>query len=212
MKKAMDKLLDNIKFDKKYVLFSLILVILGIVTGSFFIVILNSTDKSLVIEYISAFVDNIKNNSFNYIDTYIDTLKNTIIINYSIILIISIIGFTYFLIPINILILFYKAFIIGFSLSSFILTFKIKGLLLSIIYIIPHLIINVLLFSLLTAFTLKLSINMIKSIIKKKEVNMRLYFNKYLYIIILFVILITLTSLYESFVVPFLLKLVVKII
>ena len=208
MKKLLDKLLDNIKFDKRYVLFCLVLVILGIITGSLFIVILNSSDKSLVMEYISSFVDSIKNNSFNYIDT----LKNTLIINYVIIFIISIIGFTYFLIPINILILFYKSFVIGFSLSSFILTFKIKGLLLSIVYIFPHLIINVLLFSLLTAFTLKLSIKMINSIIKKKEVNMRQYFNKYLYIIILFIILITLTGLYESFIAPHLLKLIVKTI
>lgn len=208
MKKAMDKLLNNIKFDKRYVLFCLVLVILGIITGSLFVVILNAADKSLVIEYITSFVENIKNNGFDYIDT----LKNTLIINYIIIFIISIIGFTYFLIPVNILILFYKAFIIGFSLSAFILTFKIKGLLLSIPYIFPHLIINILLFSLLTAFTLKLSLNMIKCIIKKKEVNMRLYFNKYLYIIILFIILITLTGLYESFVAPLLLKFIVNII
>ncbi|MBQ9072782.1 MAG: stage II sporulation protein M [Bacilli bacterium] len=208
MKKLVDKLLNNIKFDKRYVLFCLVLVILGIITGSLFTVILNSSDKSLVMEYISSFVDSIKNNSFNYVDT----LKNTLIINYIIIFIISIIGFTYFLIPINILILFYKAFVIGFSLSSFILTFKIKGLLLSIVYIFPHLIINILLFCLLTAFTLKLSIKMINSIIKKKEVNMRQYFNKYLYMIILFVVLITLTGLYESFIAPILLKLIVKII
>lgn len=208
MKKVMDKLLNNVRFDKKYVLFSIILVILGIVTGSLFIVILNSTDKSLVTEYITSFIDGINNNTFNYVDTF----KNTIIINYAIIIIISIIGFTYFFFPINILILFYKAFIIGFSLAAFVLTYKIKGLLLSIIYIFPHLLINILLISLLVAFTLKLSLNMIKSIIKKKEVNMRLYFNKYIYILILFIILITVTSLYESFVAPFFLKYTVKLL
>lgn len=208
MKKAMDKLFNNIKFDKKYVLFCLTLVMLGIITGSIFIVILNSADKTLVIEFIEDFIDSLKNNSFDFVSTF----KNTLFINYLIILIISIIGFTYFLVPINILILFYKSFIIGFSLSSFILAYKIKGLLISIIYIFPHLIINILLISLLTAFTLKLSIKMINCIIKKKEVNMRTYFNKYLYIIVLFVILITVTSLYESFICPFLLKLVVKIV
>lgn len=208
MKKVMDKLLNNVRFDKKYVLFSIILVILGIVTGSLFIVILNSTDKSLVTEYITSFIDGIANNKFNYVDTF----KNTIIINYAIIIVISIIGFTYFFFPINILILFYKAFIIGFSLAAFVLTYKIKGLLLSIIYIFPHLLINILLISLLVAFTLKLSLNMIKCIIKKKEVNMRLYFNKYIYILVLFIILITITSLYESFVAPFFLKYTVKLL
>ena len=208
MKKIMDKLFNLVRFDKRYVLFCLILVILGIVCGSIFVVILNGSDKSLVIEYIETFVDTIKNNSFNYIDT----LKNTLIINYLAIFIISILGFTYFLTPINIIVLFYKSFVIGFSLSSFILTYKIKGLLLSIIYIFPHLIINILLFSLLTAFTLKLSIKMINSIIKKKEVNMRVYFNKYLYTSLFIFAMITITSLYESFVAPYLLKLVVNIL
>lgn len=208
MKKTMDKLFNLVRFDKRYVLFCLILVILGIVCGSLFIVILNSSDKSLVIEYIETFIDSIKNNSFNYIDT----LKNTLIINYLVIFIISIIGFTYFLVPINVLILFYKAFVIGFSLSSFILTYKIKGLLLSIIYIFPHLIINILLFCLLIAFTLKLSMKMINSIIKKKDVNMRAYFNKYLYTGLFIFIMLSITGLYESFVAPYLLKLVVNIL
>ena len=204
----MDKLFNLVRFDKRYVLFCLILVILGIVCGSLFIVILNSSDKSLVIEYIENFIDTIKNNNFNYIDT----LKNTLIINYLVIVIISILGFTYFLVPLNILILFYKSFVIGFSLSSFILVYKIKGLLLSIVYIFPHLIINILLFSLLIAFTLKLSIKMINSIIKKKDINMRVYFNKYLYTGLFIFIVLTITSLYESFVTPYLLKLIVNII
>lgn len=208
MKKAMDKLFSTIKFDKRYVLFCMVLVIIGIISGSLFIVILNSSDKNLVIEYIQSFIDNIKNSDFNYIETF----KNTIFINYLVIIIITILGFTYVLAPLNILTLFYKSFIIGFSLSSFILTFKIKGLLLSIIYIFPHLILNILIFSILTAFTLKLSVRMTKSIIKKKDVNMRLYFNKYLYTFIFALILITITSIYESFAAPFLLKLVSGII
>jgi len=112
----------------------------------------------------------------------------------------------------NVLILFYKAFIIGFSLSSFILTYGIKGTILSIIYIFPHLIINILIFCLITAFTLKISISMIKHIINKKEVNMRVYFNKYFSIIIVSFVVITLTSLYESYIMTYLVKLVSNIL
>lgn len=208
MKKLVDKLLNNIRFDKRYVLFSIILVILGIITGSIFVVILKGSDKSLIIEYITSFIDNIKSNNFNYIET----LKNTCIINYSLLLIISIIGFTYFLMPINILILFYKAFIIGFSLSSFILTYKFKGLIISIFYIFPHLILNILIFSLLVAFTIKLSLIMIKCIIHKKQINMRVYFNKYFSVIIIFMIFLTLTALYESFIAPIIIKFFIKIL
>ena len=204
----MDKLLNKIKFDKRFVFFTLIIVIIGIICGSLFIVILNSSDKNLVIEYIESYISSIKDNSFNYIDIF----KNTIISNYGAVFIISVIGFTYFLAPFNILILFYKSFVIGFSISSLILTYKIKGLLISIVYIFPHLLINILLFSILTAFTLKLSINMINHIIKKKDVNMRVYFNKYLYTFIFIIIIITFTTIYESFLSPSLLKLLVNII
>ena len=181
MKKIMDKLFNNIKFDKRYVLFSIIIILLGIITGSLFIVILKNPDKSLVVEYIQSYIENIKNNEINYLEIF----KNTIIINYIIVIVISIIGFTYFFFPVNIMLLFYKSFILGFSLSGFILTYKLKGLIFSIVYIFPHLIINV---------------------------NMREYFNKYFSIIIMFIFLITITSLYEGFVSTFLIKTIANLL
>lgn len=196
MKKVLDKLLDNIKFDKKYVFFAIIIILIGIITGSLFIVLLNNSDKSLVIEYIESFINNNKISNINYLEI----LKNTLIINYGIILVMIILGFSCIFSPINILILFYKAFVIGFSISSFILTYKFKGILLSFSYIFPHLIINILLFSLLTAFTLKMSSIMVKYIINKKEVNMRHYFNKFIYIITFSSIIIGLSSLYEIYI------------
>ena len=201
--KLLDKLINNIKFDKKYVFFCIILIILGIITGSLFIVILNNSDKNIVIEYITSFIENINN---------VSILKNTLITNYICIFILIIIGYSCFLFPINILILFYKSFVIGFTISSFILTYKFKGILLATVYIIPHLIINILIFALITAFTLKLSLNMIKYIIKKKDVNIRCYFNKYFSLIFLSIFVITLTSLYESYLMPYLLKLIIKIL
>ena len=204
MKKTMDKLLNNIRFDKKYLLFCLIIVIFGIITGSLFIVILNNSDKMLVVEYIETFIDNIKNNNVDNILI----LKNTAITNYVMLLIITIIGFTYFFFPINILILFYKSFMIGFILSSFILTYKIKGLILSFIYIFPHYIINIFLLTLLISFTIKLSISLIKKMLKKKEIVLGNYLTKYLCVILLIFILTTIASLYEAFVSSYLIKLI----
>ncbi len=205
--KFLDKLLNNIRFEKKYVLFTLVLVLLGILTGSLFIVILDKTDKNIVVEYITEFINNIKNNNINSLDL----LKNTLLTNYIIVIIFAIIGFSFFFFPINILILFYKSFIIGFTLSSFILTYSLKGLLLSIIYIFPHLIINILLFSLITAFTVQNSINMIKYIIKRQNINMRHYFNKHFNILLVIIIILLFTGLYESYIMPTLLKLIVNI-
>ena len=200
--KILDKLLNNIRFDKRYVFFSIVIVILGIITGSFFIVILNNTDKNLIIEYITSYFDNINTN----------LLKNTILNNYLVILVLSIVGYSCFLFPINILLLFYKSFIIGFTISSFILTYNLKGIIYSFIYIFPHLIINILIFALITAFTTRISLNMIKYIIKKENVNMRHYFNKYISIIIVSLIIIFITSIYETNIMPIILKKIVNII
>ena len=201
--KLMDKLISNTKFDKRYVFFMLVIVILGIITGSLFIIILNSADKELIREYISDYINNINNQ---------DNLYNNIMLNYSSVILISVIGFTYFLFPINILILFYKAFVIGFSISSFIMCYKIKGLLLSIVYVFPHHILNILFLSLITAFTTKLSIKMINHIIRKKDVNMRLYLNKYMCMLLIVSILFIFTTLYETYIIPLLLNFLLKIL
>ena len=202
MKKVMDKVFNLVKFDKRYVFFSLIIVLTGIIFGSLFIVIINKNDKSLVVEYINQFINNIKGNDLNYINTLI----NTLLLNNIIIIIMIILGISCILVPINILILFYKSFIIGFSISGFILSFKLKGLILSIIYVFPHLLLNILILSILTAFTLKLSMNLIKNIIRRKKCNLNLYLKKYKYVIIMLIFLISISSLYETYIVPYLLK------
>ena len=188
--------MDNVRFDKRYVFFMLVIVILGIITGSLFIIILNSSDKNLVKEYIETYITNIDTNN----------LYNNLMLNFSSVILISIIGFTYFLFPFNILILFYKSFVIGFSISSIIMCYKIKGVLLSIVYIIPHHILNILFLSLLTAFTTKLSIKMINHIIRKQNVDLRMYLNKYLCMLLIVSILFILTTLYETYIIPHLIK------
>ena len=203
--KLLDKLINNVKFDKRYVFFMLVMVILGIITGSLFIIILNSADKELIKEYIENFISSINSNSK-------ENLYNNIMLNYSSVILISIIGFTYFLFPINILILFYKSFVIGFSISSFIMCYKIKGLLLSIVYIFPHHILNILFLSLIVAFTAKLSIKMINHIVRKKDVNMRLYLNKYLCMLLMVSTLFIFTTLYETYIIPFLLNFLLKLL
>lgn len=204
MKKVLDKLIENIKFDKKHVFFMLVMIILGIITGSLFIIILNNADKILVKEYIDDYLLNIGKNKSN--------LYNTIMLNYSSVILISVIGFTYFLFPINILILFYKAFVIGFTISSFIMCYKFKGLILSVLYVFPHQILNILFLGLITAFTTKLSMKMINHIIRKQNVDIRQYFNKYMCMLLVVSILFIFTTLYETYIIPFILDFMLKIL
>ncbi len=193
----MDKLLNEIKFDKKTVLYMIIIILSGVVCGSLFIVLLNDADKKLVLEYVSSFIENVSKPIDNIL-----LLKNTLINNFSFLLLIWIIGLTYILFPVNILVLFYKSFVLGFSISSFIYTKGIKGIILSIIYIFPHNIINILVYGVLTAYTARLSLNMIKSYKANKSINIRQIIKKYTYTFFFLGFILLLSILFESFITP----------
>ena len=113
---------------------------------------------------------------------------------------------------INIFIIYLKGFIIGFTLSSFFLVYKYKGLLAALIYVFPTSIINILVCLLLGVYSVLFTINLWKIIfLKEKDFNMKRFIKKYFLLLILCIILIIISSLTESFLVPSLLKLVIKL-
>lgn len=198
MKKYMDKLKRNIHINKNLFVFLLVIVIVGIVSGSLFSAIISTDDKQLVTEYLNSFFNNAQAGKLNYNTSVINTFILTI--GFALImwlLGISIIGFF-----VVIFMLFMKAFILGFSVSSIIMSFKIKGILLAIGYAFPHHIINILVFMLLTAYALIVSFKLIKSITSKKPLDFKTIFNRYVTVLVVSVILLALTSLYEVYIVP----------
>ena len=202
----LDMLKRKMKYNKKVMLFLIVIVIFGIVTGSFLSVVLNSNDKILIIDNIKSFIDNLDNiNSF-------DILKNSVLINTIIILGIWILGISVIGILAVICLIFWYAFTLGFTVSSFILTYNIKGLLLAFVYIFPHLIINLFIIMYLGSYSLKFSILIIKCIFNKVNLNLRKLMIIYIKVLFISLFLIIFTSLFEAFISPFLLKYVLKII
>ena len=118
--KYLDKLRNIIKINKKTLLFFTILLIIGIITGSIFMAILNETDKKLVIDYFNNFISNIENNKLNFFEA----LKNGLFNNMLYILIIWLLGISVIGIPIVIIMFFIKSFTLGFSISSIIFNYK----------------------------------------------------------------------------------------
>ena len=200
MKKIMDKLKNRISYNKKIMLFLTILTIIGIITGAFLVVILNVSDKNLIKEYIQTFIDNI--NSFNYIES----LKNSLIISLILTIGIWILGISVIGLLFVILIIFWKSFVLGFTISSFIITYNLKGLMLSFVYIFPSFIINLLVLMYLGSYSIKFSLIIIKSIVSKKKLELSKLMHKYLIVLILTLIINLLTSLFEVFITPILLK------
>lgn len=194
MKKKIIILKEYFKVNKKMFLFFEILLLIGILSGSIFSLTLNETDSVLVSEYLNNFIESINNNSYN------DVLLNSILSNNLIITIIFLLGFSIIGIPIIILIFFYKCFIIGFSFASIILNFKSKGIIFSFFYIFPHQALNLLVLMVLIVYSVLISLNLIRAIISKTNINTNNM--KYFKLYLLSIIISTITSIYETILMP----------
>jgi stage II sporulation protein M len=194
MKKKINILKEYFKVNKKMFLFFEILLLIGVLSGSIFSLTLNETDAVLVSEYLNNFIESISNNSYK------DALLNAVLSNSLILTIIFLLGFSVIGIPFVILIFFYKAFIIGFSFASIILNFKSKGILLSFFYIFPHHALNLLVLMVLIIYSVLISLNLIRAIISKTNINTNNI--KYFKLYLLSMAISFLSSLYESILMP----------
>ena len=196
--KIMDKLKKEFKCNKKGILFLLGIALIGFIFGTIFITIISNSDKTMVKDYVGSFIDNIRNNKINYTDNFV----NILISNFSFIIVIWLLGMSVIGVPINVFYYFINFFILGFSVVSFVLTYKIKGCIFSLIYIIPHNIINTIIFTLIVYYSINFSLTLIFAITKKKSINFKQIINKYLKVLIFSSIILLLTSLYEGYIIP----------
>lgn len=208
MKIKLDKLKSILKINKQIIIFLLGLSIIAVIAGAFYITILNKTDQTLIEKSIIGFFDSIKNNNFNYMFSF----KNAILNNIGFILLIWLLGISVIGIPIIIFLFFSKVFTLGFSISSIIFNYKLKGTLLSLFYVFPHHIINIYIYIVLIAYAISLSLKIIDSIIKRKIIDFKLVMNKYLYVLLISFIVIIITTLLEVFMVPSLMKFIMSVI
>lgn len=208
MNKKLNSGLALILPNKKVNLFVIFIVILGIISGSLFLMVLNDNDKSEVINEISNFMTNINTNNINNLNSFKNSLiEGMILIILSWILGMSIIGVIF-----NIFFIYMKSFIIGFSISSFILVYKYKGILSSLIYVIPSQLINILIILILGVYTLLFSKYLFKMIfLKDKTVNLGKFFKKYVLVFGICIILCVISALCEAYLLPSLLKVMIKL-
>lgn len=181
--------------------------IIGIITGSIFIMVINTNDKSLVVEHITKFFSNV--NSSNY--SYLDSLKNMLSLNYFYVIVIWVLGLSILGILVNIFLTYLKGFIIGFTTSSLIITYGFKSILAVILYIIPHTLINSLVIIVLTIYSITFSRYLLIQIFQKKDMKTKNFMKKYLIILLIAVALTLVSSISEVYLFPFLLKLIIKL-
>lgn len=195
MKKA-----RKIRKSNKLILKLMIISIISVLIGIFYIAILSNSNKVLIKENLETYFESL--NKLNYIKALIKCLTSNMITISSIWLLgISIIGV--FLI---IIILIIKSLALGFTISSLIYFYKLKGIIISIIYIIP-LIINLFVIIILSYYGIVFSKNLNRLLFLKKDVNFKNIMRKYIKILLFSTICIVISSLIEIYIVPNILKL-----
>ena len=197
------KLMNLILPNKKVNLFIISIIILGIISGSIFLMLTSAADKNAVIEQIKTFMTNTNNNSINIGLA----LKNSLIINYVFTILIWTLGLSIIGVLVNIFLTFIKGFLVGFSISSLFLTYSYKGLFIALIYTFPIQIINIFVVSLLSIYSIMFSKNLLEIITSKKN-NNRLMLKKYIVILSISVILSFISSLLEVYLFPNILRLI----
>ena len=202
MKKYIDNLKKKIYFNKNLFVFLFVLVAIGIFSGALFSVILSNDDKKMVSDYLSTFLNNLSRNDFKLDVSFF----NNTIFNLGFALIVWVLGISIVGVLFVLPFLFIKAFILGFSVGSILVNFKFKGIVLSLLYVVPHQVVNLFIYILISAYSIMISYRMIKCMKNKKSFDFKLFMNKYTFILLFCLIILFITSLYESFILPFILK------
>ena len=190
--------------EKKKYIFLISIVVIGIVIGIVFSNILSDNDKILVENKLTTYFLNIKNNKeINYLSNFLNSFLNNNIVLITIwILGLSIIGLVF-----NIFILFFKSFVVGFGIGSIINIYLYKGIIGSIIYIFPHIIINLFVFIVLVYYANNFSMKLFRLLFLKKDIKFKEVMNKYLKILLYAFFLLLISSILETFLSPIITKL-----
>lgn len=207
MGKKFSKIDSLVLPNKRINIFIVSILILGVITGSIFIHIVDSSDKELIINKITNFMEDINASNLN---SFV-SIKNSLFTNFTYIFIIWILGMTIIGIPLNIFLVYLKGFVLGFSLSSFIILYKFKGIFLSIVYLLLGQIFNIFIILLLGIYSIMFTKKLIRQIFRDRSSIVLPFFKKYLMILLISIIVSIISSLLETFLFPTIVKLMIKL-
>lgn len=207
--KNRNNLLKIILPHKRINIFIIFIVIIGVTCGALYASMIGLNDHNQVIEKIKVFIDNINNNSLNHLIVFQNSFSSNLIF----IILNGILGMTLIGLIAVIFLLFTKSFILGFSCSAFIMTYHYKGILLSSLYLIFGELLNIIGIIVISIYGVMFSIKLFKFLFKYNQNNQELlkFLKNYLIIIVIAIILGAISSLSETFILPALIKLIVKL-
>lgn len=174
--------------------------LIGII--SFFFV--GSSDKSILKEGIISFVQNISSNNINYLNSIFTNISN----NLEILFIIWISGFLCFPAAIIPFLILYKSIKLSFDLIAVIYSFKVKGIFLSLFYLLSDAIL-MFLFIFMSYYAIFQAIRCFKVLKQNKSINLISFFKNYVLIFLILSIVTITISIINVYFISFITKFVV---
>lgn len=205
MKKIIKYLNETIKKEKNKLIFVVTIFIIGLVLGSLFTSFISVDDKNLLTSQLDVYFDSIKKLSSDVFG--LKVFSSEILNNGLQLFLIFALGISMVGLPVVIFILFFKGFMLGTTLSSMFLKYQLKGIISAFLYVFPCLVINILIYILMSFFAVFASTKFLKALLKKDNLNFKSFLGKYLLTFILCIILMILICLLDAYLTPLLLKL-----
>ncbi len=180
----------SIKKQKKVYYFLVGLALIGIITGLLFIFLISDDNRILINSKIKDFFGN----DVSILDNFFKCLFN----NYVILLLIWILGISIIGIPFVIIILLFKSFIYGFSISSLLSTFGFKGILVSLFYVMISKSVYLVVLILICFYSISFSFKLIKSFLFNGNIDFKDSIKKYIRVLLISLVVCLLISIYEG--------------
>ncbi len=175
--------------------------LVGFVLGIISFIITNKKEiSSETINYINL----IKNGKFNYLISLYYSIKSNIKISF----IIWIFGILFIFSILNVFIIAYRGISLGFMISTIIYTFKLKGAVIGLILLVNNAL-NICIFILLSYFSINFSIKSFNAYRNNRSINYKDFFIKYIYIYLILLFILILSSFIEVYLSSNLIKFVV---
>ena len=172
--------------------------------GIVFANVLSSNDEKMVTLKITNYFNNLRDDiPINYLANFMNSINNNLIY----LVIIWILGLSIIGLVLNNFILFFKSFILGFTIGSIINIYLYRGIILAIIYVFPSLIINILIYGIIVYYANNFSLNLFNLLFRKKNIKFSSIVGKYLKLLLICCIILIISSVLETFFHPFVIKL-----
>lgn len=204
MKFNIKKTKNSILKQKKLYLFLIGLMVTGLIAGILFWFVISKEDKLLVTKNLTNFFSCIKEgNSINYGAS----LLNSVVTSLIYVILIWLLGISIIGLPIILVMMATKSFIVGFSIAGIISSYGLKGIVGAFVYVFPHQIVFLLLLILLGFYASAFCIKLFKYLFLKQMINFKEAMRKYLKILGISCLSVLVISLFETFISTYFIKL-----